>query len=74
MLNLDTHILVYALQDKLTAGERRLLARNPWSISAMMELTSTYKSCHPERSAAKKLVITQSQGAEGRTPKMRQSK
>ena len=36
MLNLDTHIFVYALQDKLTEGEHRLLARNPWSISAIV--------------------------------------
>lgn len=41
MLNLDTHILVYALQNKLRPGERRLLSQNPWSISAIVlwELT-----------------------------------
>lgn len=36
MLNLDTHIFVYALQDKLTAIENRLLAKNPWSVSAIV--------------------------------------
>ena len=36
MLNLDTHILVYALQGKLRAGERRLLANDNWSISAIV--------------------------------------
>ena len=36
MLNLDTHILVHALQDKLTAAERRLLSRDSWSISAIV--------------------------------------
>jgi PIN domain nuclease of toxin-antitoxin system len=41
MLNLDTHILVYALQGTLKPAERRLLAQNPWSISAIVlwELT-----------------------------------
>ena len=36
MLNLDTHILVHALQDNLTAAERRLLTRESWSISAIV--------------------------------------
>jgi len=36
MLNLDTHILVHALQDNLTANEHRLLVRNSWSISAIV--------------------------------------
>lgn len=36
MLNLDTHVLLYALTDGLTAAERRLLAREPWSISAIV--------------------------------------
>jgi PIN domain nuclease of toxin-antitoxin system len=36
MLNLDTHILVHALQDKLTAAEHRLLVRHSWSISAIV--------------------------------------
>ncbi len=36
MLNLDTHIFVYALQDKLTATEHRLLAKNSWSVSAIV--------------------------------------
>ena len=36
MLNLDTHILVYALQGKLRGSERELLVRNPWSISAIV--------------------------------------
>ena len=36
MLNLDTHILVHALQDNLTAAEHGLLLRNSWSISAIV--------------------------------------
>lgn len=36
MLNLDTHILIYALEDRLPAPERRLLASQPWSISAIV--------------------------------------
>lgn len=36
MLNLDTHILVHALAGTLTARERRLLSRQPWSISAIV--------------------------------------
>jgi PIN domain nuclease of toxin-antitoxin system len=36
MLNLDTHILLFALDDSLTPAERKLLAGNPWSISAIV--------------------------------------
>jgi PIN domain nuclease of toxin-antitoxin system len=36
MLNLDTHILLFALAGKLTAREKRLLASNQWSISAIV--------------------------------------
>jgi PIN domain nuclease of toxin-antitoxin system len=36
MLNLDTHILVHALQDKLKKQERQLLAQHSWSISAIV--------------------------------------
>ena len=36
MLNLDTHILVFALSDELRPGERTLLARERWSISAIV--------------------------------------
>jgi PIN domain nuclease of toxin-antitoxin system len=36
MLNLDTHILIHALDDTLTPLERRLLSVNPWSISAIV--------------------------------------
>jgi PIN domain nuclease of toxin-antitoxin system len=36
MLNLDTHILIHALAGTLTAGERRLLARDSWSISGIV--------------------------------------
>ena len=36
MLNLDTHILVHALQGTLKPRERRLLAQTPWSISAIV--------------------------------------
>jgi len=36
MLNLDTHVLVYALGDGLTAKERALLGNDTWSISAIV--------------------------------------
>ncbi len=35
MLNLDTHVLIYALAGQLTAKERRLLESESWSISAI---------------------------------------
>src|SRR5690242_8170354 len=36
MLNLDTQVLVHALAGTLTSGERRLLSREMWSISAIV--------------------------------------
>ena len=36
MINLDTHILVFALNGDLTDRERRILAANTWSISAIV--------------------------------------
>ena len=36
MLNLDTHILLYALNNSLTPAERKLLASEPWGISAIV--------------------------------------
>ncbi|HEU4438904.1 MAG TPA: PIN domain-containing protein [Methylomirabilota bacterium] len=36
MLNLDTHILLGALADELTRRERDLLAREPWSVAAIV--------------------------------------
>ncbi|HEY1234368.1 MAG TPA: type II toxin-antitoxin system VapC family toxin [Candidatus Binatia bacterium] len=36
MLNLDTHILIYALADDLTPRERTLLSNEIWSISAIV--------------------------------------
>jgi len=33
MLNLDTHILVFALSGKLMAAEERILAAEPWGVS-----------------------------------------
>jgi PIN domain nuclease of toxin-antitoxin system len=36
MLNLDTHILIFALQGSLTQAERNLLAESPWGISAIV--------------------------------------
>ena len=35
-INLDTHILVHALQDRLRPGERTLLRENRWGISAIV--------------------------------------
>jgi PIN domain nuclease of toxin-antitoxin system len=36
MLNLDTHILLHALQGQLTAAEKAILARHHWGISAIV--------------------------------------
>ena len=36
MLNVDTHVLLYAVTGALTPGERRLLGGEPWSISAIV--------------------------------------
>ena len=36
MLNLDTHVLLFALNGQLKAKERRLLEASPWSISAIV--------------------------------------
>ena len=36
MLNLDTHILIHALNGSLTQSEKRLLAEDSWSISAIV--------------------------------------
>lgn len=36
MLNLDTHILLYAVTGTLTPAERKLLGGQPWSISAIV--------------------------------------
>ncbi|MGC9948278.1 MAG: PIN domain-containing protein [Bryobacteraceae bacterium] len=36
MLNLDTHILIYAFSGDLTAREEKLLCSQRWSISAIV--------------------------------------
>ena len=36
MINLDTHILVHAVSGELRPSERDLLARNRWSVSAIV--------------------------------------
>ena len=36
MLNLDTHILIFALAGALDEKEQALLSRQPWSISAIV--------------------------------------
>jgi PIN domain nuclease of toxin-antitoxin system len=36
MLNLDTHILLYALTGDLTRREASLLSKDAWSISAIV--------------------------------------
>lgn len=33
MVNLDTHILVFALSGKLTAAEEKVLTAEPWGVS-----------------------------------------
>ena len=36
MLNVDTHVLLCAVVDTLRPREKRLLSREPWSISAIV--------------------------------------
>jgi PIN domain nuclease of toxin-antitoxin system len=36
VLNVDTHVLLYAVTGTLTARERRLLSAHPWSISGIV--------------------------------------
>lgn len=36
MLNLDTHIVIHALQGSLTAKEHKLLSADTWSISGIV--------------------------------------
>lgn len=36
MLNLDTHVLIYALLGELAGNERQLLARTQWSVSSIV--------------------------------------
>jgi PIN domain nuclease of toxin-antitoxin system len=36
MLNLDTHVLLYAVAGDLTSAERRLLSAEPWSVAAIV--------------------------------------
>ena len=36
MLNLDTHILIFAVSGALRPAERRVLAKDRWSISAIV--------------------------------------
>ena len=36
MLNLDTHVLLYALWGELHGTEQQLLARDQWSVSAIV--------------------------------------
>ena len=36
MLNLDTHVLIHALNGELTSTEQRLLAAESWGVSAIV--------------------------------------
>ena len=47
MLNLDTHILIFALAGELTQQERHLLSGDRWSISAIVlwELSKLRRLC-----------------------------
>jgi PIN domain nuclease of toxin-antitoxin system len=36
MVNLDTHVLVFALSGSVSAKERAILASNTWSVSAIV--------------------------------------
>ena len=36
MINLDTHVLIHGLRGDVKPAERRLLAREPWSVAAIV--------------------------------------
>ncbi|HEX2721411.1 MAG TPA: PIN domain-containing protein, partial [Gemmatimonadaceae bacterium] len=36
MINLDTHVLLFALSGEVSVKERQVLAENTWSISAIV--------------------------------------
>ncbi len=36
MINLDTHVLIFALRGDVTVKEYRVLAANSWSVSAIV--------------------------------------
>ena len=36
MLNLDTHIVIFAVEGEIRSDERRLLAQNRWSVSSIV--------------------------------------
>ncbi|HET9742914.1 MAG TPA: PIN domain-containing protein [Terriglobales bacterium] len=48
MLNLDTHIFLFALDGHVNTTERRLLEENPWGISAIV-LWELAKLCQLKR-------------------------
>lgn len=45
MLNLDTHVLIFAVTGQLRPAERRKLGREPWGISAIVlwEITKLHQ-------------------------------
>ena len=36
MLNLDTHVLIFALRSEVNLAEQQLLAENEWSVSPVV--------------------------------------
>ena len=45
MLNLDTHILIHALQGSLTRKEHKILSSDTWSISGIVLWEISKPSC-----------------------------
>ena len=45
LINLDTHVLIFALQGQLTRRENEILGRNRWGISAIVlwEITKLHQ-------------------------------
>ena len=46
MINLDTHILIFALSGELRPGERNLLARSRWSVFRRLSCGSWRSWCN----------------------------
>ena len=61
MLNLDTHILLFALQDALTKHERAILSRDRWGISSIVlwEITKLHQKGRVNLSVDHPLMVKQ---------------
>ena len=61
MLNLDTHILLFSLQDELTKHEKAVLSRDRWGISCIVlwEITKLHQKGRINLSVDHPLMVKQ---------------